>query len=369
MSRPDSSPSATSPSTISSSPTARPCGACPAATRSTRRSAWRSGASVPQVVAPIGPDYPVAKLGDRIDLSRCRPIARNLAQLGPLRRGRDAALHLPLEHAELGGLQPERRRSGRGTVCLLPSRASAVGTPPRTRRGAARQGREPHLGRSRRPAAERGAARRDRPAARPRRPVHAEPPGRRGDVSREVRRSTRSRRFASWRRIHRSSSSSAARRARSRTSRGAPDYSRVPSAAEWAVDETGAGDAFCGGALVGFSRKLALGEALTRAAVSASFAVEAVGPAALVTASRGGRRAAALNGSARGSKRGRFEVDARNFDDQGREGGAVGRREEGHAAGDRDAAGLRPRQLSTMLEAMREVARGAPERSISARVS
>ena len=67
--------------------------------------------------------------------------------------------------------------------------------------------------------------------------------------------------------------------------RNAPDYLASPSAVERAVDETGAGDAFCGGALVGFSRKLALGEALAHAAVSASFAAEGVGSSALVSAS------------------------------------------------------------------------------------
>ena len=66
--------------------------------------------------------------------------------------------------------------------------------------------------------------------------------------------------------------------------RGAADYIAVPSAAERAVDETGAGDAFCGGAIFGFARKRDLADALMRAAVSASFAVEAVGPAALVDA-------------------------------------------------------------------------------------
>jgi sugar/nucleoside kinase (ribokinase family) len=61
------------------------------------------------------------------------------------------------------------------------------------------------------------------------------------------------------------------------------DYLEIPSAATRAVDETGAGDAFCGGVLVGFSRRKDLAEALARAAVSASFAVEAVGPTALVS--------------------------------------------------------------------------------------
>jgi len=51
------------------------------------------------------------------------------------------------------------------------------------------------------------------------------------------------------------------------------------------MDETGAGDAFCGGTLVGFSSQLSLREALARAAVSASFAIEGIGASALVTAS------------------------------------------------------------------------------------
>lgn len=64
--------------------------------------------------------------------------------------------------------------------------------------------------------------------------------------------------------------------------RGAADYVAVPTAAETIADETGAGDAFCGGAMVGYSRKRDVADALSRAAVSASFAVEAVGPAGLV---------------------------------------------------------------------------------------
>jgi hypothetical protein len=67
--------------------------------------------------------------------------------------------------------------------------------------------------------------------------------------------------------------------------REAADYLEAPAAAQEAIEQTGAGDAFCGGALVGFSRGLALADALTRASVSASFAVESAGPAALVSAS------------------------------------------------------------------------------------
>src|SRR5262249_3508373 len=66
---------------------------------------------------------------------------------------------------------------------------------------------------------------------------------------------------------------------------GTSDYLRVPSAASSFVDATGAGDSFCGGALVGLSRGGDPVEALLRGSVSASFAVAAVGPAALVDAS------------------------------------------------------------------------------------
>jgi sugar/nucleoside kinase (ribokinase family) len=50
------------------------------------------------------------------------------------------------------------------------------------------------------------------------------------------------------------------------------------------VDTTGAGDAFCGGALVGYSRTGDPVEALLHGAVSASFAVAARGPTALIEA-------------------------------------------------------------------------------------
>src|SRR5262245_49256071 len=36
----------------------------------------------PAVVAPVGPEYPVEQLGDRIDLSHCRPIERTLRDWG-----------------------------------------------------------------------------------------------------------------------------------------------------------------------------------------------------------------------------------------------------------------------------------------------
>jgi sugar/nucleoside kinase (ribokinase family) len=41
----------------------------------------------PQVVAPIGPEYPTQLLGDRIDLSRCRPLDRTLRDWGLYEEG------------------------------------------------------------------------------------------------------------------------------------------------------------------------------------------------------------------------------------------------------------------------------------------
>src|SRR5262249_39914890 len=67
--------------------------------------------------------------------------------------------------------------------------------------------------------------------------------------------------------------------------RGSSDYLRSPAAGTSAVDETGAGDAFCGGALGGFSPGLALRGALAKAAVSRPFALGRVGSSRLVSAS------------------------------------------------------------------------------------
>ena len=65
---------------------------------------------------------------------------------------------------------------------------------------------------------------------------------------------------------------------------GAADFFRVPSAADSFVDATGAGDSFCGGALVGLARNGDPVDALIRGSVSASFAVGGLGPAVLVDA-------------------------------------------------------------------------------------
>ncbi|MBA3518703.1 MAG: carbohydrate kinase [Rhizobiales bacterium] len=65
---------------------------------------------------------------------------------------------------------------------------------------------------------------------------------------------------------------------------GADDFIRLPTAAASVVDATGAGDAFSGGALAGYSKTSSAVEAVLWGSVSASFAVAATGPAALVSA-------------------------------------------------------------------------------------
>jgi len=67
-------------------------------------------------------------------------------------------------------------------------------------------------------------------------------------------------------------------------SAGATDYLEVPTTADVVIDATGAGDAFCGGALVGYARTRSPTEAVLWGSVSASFAVAAMGPAGLVAA-------------------------------------------------------------------------------------
>ena len=239
----------------------------------------------PQVTAPIGPEYPVAKLGERIDLSQCRPIELTLRNWGlyeedgtrhftfrsrtrnwvdfcpmvsDLDEGPYAFCHLaPLpwdlhlqfaialraKGASIISIDPDDRRLHEVPLSevawlltlvdvFMPSRQDAAALfPGSTPIDALRALRE----------------------LAPDTPVIIIKCGADGAIA------------------HQSQAS---------------DYLSAPSAAERAVDETGAGDAFCGGALVGFSRKLALADALTRAVVSASFAVDAVGPAALASASR-----------------------------------------------------------------------------------
>jgi hypothetical protein len=238
----------------------------------------------PDVIAPIGPEYPVAKLGKQINLGRCRRIERNLRDWGlyeedgtrhftfrsktrnwldfsptiedldggpyafchiaplPLSLQLEFAATLRAKGASVISVDLDDRRLSEaplpdvarllGLVDLfMPSRQDVAAIfPERTPLDALKALRE----------------------LSPDTPVIVVKCGSAGAIAHQ---------------------------------RNETDYLDSPSAAECAIDETGAGDAFCGGALVGFSHKLELSEALARAAVSASFAVEAVGPLALVTAS------------------------------------------------------------------------------------
>jgi sugar/nucleoside kinase (ribokinase family) len=68
---------------------------------------------------------------------------------------------------------------------------------------------------------------------------------------------------------------------------GESDYLMMPTIAETVIDTTGAGDAFSGGTLAGYARTGSTLEAVLWGSVSASFAVAAMGPSALVEADRG----------------------------------------------------------------------------------
>ncbi len=67
---------------------------------------------------------------------------------------------------------------------------------------------------------------------------------------------------------------------------GASDWVRVPAVPVKLADGTGAGDAFCGGALAGFAKEGDPIEALLAGTVSASFCVEGLGLASLAAATR-----------------------------------------------------------------------------------
>jgi sugar/nucleoside kinase (ribokinase family) len=68
--------------------------------------------------------------------------------------------------------------------------------------------------------------------------------------------------------------------------KGASEWVHVPAMPVELVDATGAGDAFCGGALAGFSKECSPIEALLAGTVSASFCIEGLGLAGLVAAAR-----------------------------------------------------------------------------------
>ena len=241
---------------------------------------WRER---PVVIAPVGPEYPVSVVGDRVDLSLCRRLDRTLrdwglyeedgsrlfvfrsktknwldfsptladlanfscdfAHLAPLPWGLqiDLIARLRQDGAQVVSADLDDRylaqidhaavlRLLSAVDMLLPSRQDAEALMPgKTPEGALRGLRElaPDL------------------------PVIAVKLGARGVLMHAA---------------------------------GAKDYVEIPTAAESVVDVTGAGDAFCGGALVGYARTGSPLEAILWGSVSASYAVASTGPTALVGA-------------------------------------------------------------------------------------
>ena len=74
---------------------------------------------------------------------------------------------------------------------------------------------------------------------------------------------------------------------------GSRDLLLLPAVATRAVDTTGAGDTFCGGALVGYARTRDPLQALLHGSVSASFCVETVGVTGLLNSTAERAREAA----------------------------------------------------------------------------
>lgn len=241
---------------------------------------WRER---PVVIAPVGPEYPINAVGGRLDLSRCRQLDRTLrnwglyeedgsrififrsktkywldfsptltdiadfscdfAHLAPLpwelqvalvgRLRRDGAQIISADLADRDLVQPDRAavmRLLKAVDMFLPSKQDAAALmPAKTPHDALRGLRElaPDL------------------------PLIAVKLGERGALMHAA---------------------------------GAKDYVEIPTAAETVIDVTGAGDAFCGGALVGYANTKSPVEAVLWGSVSASFAVAATGPAGLVAA-------------------------------------------------------------------------------------
>jgi sugar/nucleoside kinase (ribokinase family) len=240
----------------------------------------------PIIVAPVGPEYPVEKLGDRLDLSRCRPADRTLrdwglyeedgtrnfvfrsktrnwrefspvvsdldsvdvtyAHIAPLPADLQPAfakalrdhgaklISVDLDDRELVALEPRERPRWReflGSIDLfLPSRQDVETLFPGVTMP--------------------DALRRLRELA-PDPSVIAIKLSADGVI------------------VHAS---------------GAADYFKIPSIAGTVVDATGAGDTFSGGAILGYARTGSALEAALFGSVSASFAVAATGLGALVVA-------------------------------------------------------------------------------------
>ena len=241
---------------------------------------WAGAAAV---VAPLGPDFPRALIGERLDLSRCRAIAHTMRNWGLYED--DGARHFVSRRDSLpwADFSPQADDLGDATfacahIAPMPwQRVAAVASALRAR-GARVISLDLH---DRELAAmERGAlaallaqvdvflpSRQDTevlfPGRTPLAALHALRELAPGLAAIGVKCG------AEGAIVH---------------AAGALSYVDVPSAADVLVDATGAGDAFCGGFLAGFAGAGDVAEAALCGAVAASFAVAGVGPAALAAA-------------------------------------------------------------------------------------
>jgi sugar/nucleoside kinase (ribokinase family) len=241
---------------------------------------WRER---PVVIAPVGPEYPVGAVGDRIDLSYCRPLDRTLrnwglyeedgsriftfrtktknwldfsptpadladlscdfAHLAPLRWELQIELigRLRRDGAQIVSVDPDDRYLAELDHATMMRLLNAIDLflPSKQDMNALLPGMTPH-----------DALRALRELA-PDLPVIALKCGEHGVLMHAA---------------------------------GSQDYLEIPATAEIVADATGAGDAFCGGALVGYARTKSPIEAILWGSVSATFAVAAMGPAGLVAA-------------------------------------------------------------------------------------
>lgn len=237
----------------------------------------------PSVVAPIGPEYPVADLGDRLDLSHCRKLDRTLRDWGLYEEDGSRRFIFRMKTSnwrefcpvtgDLAGID-----TGAGHVAPLPWDLQIAFAESMKASGAKTVSIDPD---------DRYLDQLDRadmvrlfnaidlflPS---KQDVEALMPGRSMlDALRAIRETAPEMPLIAIKRgadgvvMH---------------AKGQSDYLELPTVAETVVDATGAGDAFSGGTLVGFATTGSPIEAVLRGSVSASFAVAEIGPAGLVAA-------------------------------------------------------------------------------------
>jgi sugar/nucleoside kinase (ribokinase family) len=238
----------------------------------------------PQVMAPIGPEYPTAKVGGRIDLSECRLLERNLRNWGLYEE--DGTRHFTFRSKTRNWLDfsPKPSDLGGGPypnchLAPLPWQLHIDLAEALRSKGARLISVDPddrHIA-SVRPGDIRrllGLVDMFLPS---RQDIDGMFPGKSPvDAMRALRDLVPELPVVG---VKCGADGAVAHRA------GSTDYVAVPAVTKLMVDATGAGDSFCGGALVGYARTGDHVDALVHGAVSASFAVAAVGPAGLVEAS------------------------------------------------------------------------------------